>query len=168
MLDRPPRPDWKALSREQQLELIEPHRLAGASASEMASLFENCTRNSIIGVCNRAKVKLLGHVHVTKKKGHGNRGSPKAQAIVHRVILRKQAEERARIRPPKVMHLPRVELPEISARRMLIDLRSGECRWCDGDPLTADHSFCGMPARPGSSWCEAHHARVFRSPQQTA
>lgn len=117
MLDRPPRPDWKALSREQQLELIEPHRLAGASASEMASLFENCTRNSIIGVCNRAKVK------------------------------------------------PRVELPEISARRMLIDLRSGECRWCDGDPLTADHSFCGMPARPGSSWCEAHHARVFRSPQ---
>lgn len=161
MLDRPRLPNWKALSRAQQLELIEPHRLAGRSASEIASLFDNCTRNSIIGVCNRAKIKLLGHVHIEKKKEHGNRGSPKAQAIVHRVIVRKQAEERAKITPPRALREMPIELPEITARRTLIDLRHGECRWCDGDPLTADHSFCGQPAKDGSSWCEAHHARVF-------
>lgn len=47
--------------------------------------------------------------------------------------------------------------------RRLVDINPGECKWCDGDPLTADHAFCGKPVKPGTSWCAEHYARVYTS-----
>ena len=64
------------------------------------------------------------------------------------------------LKPPKPLPIPD-DLPELSARRRLIDLSAHECRYCTGDPLTADHSFCGEPVKPGTSWCEKHYAVVF-------
>jgi len=35
------------------------------------------------------------------------------------------------------------------------------CQWIDGAPTADDRCKCGVPVRPGSSWCESHHARVW-------
>lgn len=38
------------------------------------------------------------------------------------------------------------------------------CRWIDGDVKAGAWAYCNRPTRPGSSWCEEHHARVYRRP----
>lgn len=37
------------------------------------------------------------------------------------------------------------------------------CQWIEGEPC--DRDFCGKPARPGSSYCDAHHARCWVRPE---
>jgi len=39
--------------------------------------------------------------------------------------------------------------------------RVTRCQWIDGAPTDDDGCKCGAPVRPGSSWCETHHARVW-------
>lgn len=39
--------------------------------------------------------------------------------------------------------------------------RFTRCQWIDGAPTADDGCKCGAPVRPGSSWCETHHARVW-------
>lgn len=36
------------------------------------------------------------------------------------------------------------------------------CQWIEGEP--SGRAFCGDPTKPGSSYCEAHHARCYRKP----
>lgn len=114
MLDRP---DWKSLTPPQRLEILEPHRVEGASASEMAMLFTNASRNAVIGVLHRAKLPLLASLNGRPSMGksalriqhtvadvrerqrqstarvnaHGNKGQPMADAIRHRAEARKNA-----------------------------------------------------------------------------
>src|SRR5690606_20983075 len=65
MLDRP---DWKALTKDERLAMLEPHRLAGESAAEMAAHFNNCTRNSVIGAFNRAGVAFGVSTHSKRQQ----------------------------------------------------------------------------------------------------
>lgn len=41
--------------------------------------------------------------------------------------------------------------------------RDRGCRFIEGDPR--HDGFCNAPAKPGSSYCEAHHARCYRRPR---
>lgn len=36
------------------------------------------------------------------------------------------------------------------------------CQWLYGEPTERD--FCGAPAKPGSSYCDEHHARCYVAP----
>lgn len=146
----------------------------GESAAQIAAALGNgTTRNAVIGKVTRMKLgkrmfpgkarqkaprtvkaetgTLKAYVAVSNP--HGNKDRPRQDAVLHRA-------EAATIKPPRILPVA-TDLPEMSARRRLIDLRADECRFCDGDPLTAYHSFCGLPVREGSSWCPDHHARVF-------
>lgn len=38
------------------------------------------------------------------------------------------------------------------------------CRFIPADPQI-DPTACGTPSKPGSSYCEAHHARCYRKPE---
>src|SRR5690606_34908809 len=51
-------------------------------------------------------------------------------------------------------------LPAEAPRLRLEALGPHDCRWIDGDPK-GDHSYCGAPVKPGTSWCPDHHARVW-------
>lgn len=35
------------------------------------------------------------------------------------------------------------------------------CQWIAGEPTRKDSCKCQAETRPGSSWCEAHHARAY-------
>jgi hypothetical protein len=47
----------------------------------------------------------------------------------------------------------------------LLGRRRDQCGWivsgADGSPARGDDPCCGAPVVPGTSWCKAHHARVF-------
>lgn len=142
----------------------------GKSASEIATaLGAGVTRSAVIGKVHRLKLPARSNP-VRAERPSGSRGNagkdrglvdavrkarskaqPKAAAINHRL---------ATLVPVRAVPVPN-DLPEWSARRRLLDLGSDDCRYCNGDPLTADHSFCGEPVRPGTSWCEAHYSIVF-------
>ena len=34
------------------------------------------------------------------------------------------------------------------------------CQWIEGEPR--ERAFCGAPVKPGSSYCEEHHALCWR------
>lgn len=87
------------------------------------------------------------------QRPHGNKGQPKANAIVAKAVTSKKVA-------PLILPVP-TGLPDVTERIGLMDLGRNDCRYCNGDPMTADHSFCGRPVRPGSSWCPDHHRRVF-------
>lgn len=164
-------PDWKSLSKEQRLDLLEPHRLKGESATTMAKLFTNCTRNSVIGLLTRAKVPLMGgdsnrprppRPHRAKTTPHGNKGRPKADAVLARI--RRRAED-ART---KLAALPLTPLPEESEEGVdvthligLVDLTERTCKFPHGDPLKPGFGFCGAPSEPGSPYCDHHRQRAY-------
>lgn len=145
----------------------------GRSAAEIALMIGGgLTRNAVIGKLWR--LKKLDRPRVIRPKQHGNKGRPKAKGIVARTGSKRQANDDSRVRTTLMRRLqePQMEglpLPEeveegidFTRRIGLIEAsdRKG-CLYCYGDPLTADHSFCAEPRRPGSSWCEEHHRRVY-------
>lgn len=141
----------------------------GKSASEIAAILGGgLSRNGVIGKIHRLKLDKRAKPSVKAVKAKGGNGragkdrgivqaARKARAKASTVTLRPPMTD---LKPPKPLPIPK-DLPELSARRRLIDLGAHECRYCTGDPLTADHSFCGEPVKPGASWCEKHYAVVF-------
>jgi GcrA cell cycle regulator len=172
MLDRPIHRDQSEWT-EARTEELTRRWLAGESAAQIAAAMGGLSRSAVIGKVHRMHMARGSNPKLARQKAprtvkgeagtlkayvavgkvHGNKDRPRQDAVHHRA-------EAATIKPPRIMPEP-TGLPEVSARRRLIDLRANDCRWCDGDPLTADHSFCGMPVKDGSSWCHAHHAIVF-------
>lgn len=158
-----------------QVETLKSMWREGGSASEIARALGNgATRNTVIGKVHRLKLDARSNTVVRAEKAtapivrrtspsappprparpHGNKGQPKAAAIQHRVAM-------AEAKPPVAMPVPK-GLPEPSERLRLSDV-AGRCKWCEGDPLTPDHSFCGQPVKGGTSWCPSHYSRVYLS-----
>lgn len=168
---------------EGQVETLKTMWGEGSSAAEIArALGPDATRNAVIGKITRMKLERRATTKVRAaaavgRKGsadvhrgtvdgarkarevsrNGNAGVPKAAAISHRMEIMRRT-------PPKALAVP-TDLPDVTRRIGLVELGDDECRWCSGDPLTADHSFCGKQVRPGTSWCDEHYSRVFSDPR---
>lgn len=136
----------------------------GKSALQIAmQLGGGVTRNGVISKVHREK--LEGRASPTSPTGrmkarspgidvNRNRGQPKAAAAIrHRAEVALVA--------PRLMPVPK-GLPDVTDRiTLLMASDMGGCMFCNGDPLTADHSFCGQPRREGSPWCDRHYRIVF-------
>jgi GcrA cell cycle regulator len=48
------------------------------------------------------------------------------------------------------------------ARKQLLDLNSGDCRWPVGDPQKEGFGFCAAPRVPGKPYCKGHLIRAER------
>ncbi|MGU3362306.1 GcrA family cell cycle regulator [Methylobacterium sp. M6A4_1b] len=70
-----------------------------------------------------------------------------------------QRIEEAPWRPPTRPVEPLAPQPEGGVR--LVETRGSMCRFIAGEP-TADALCCGAGTAPGSSWCPAHRAILFR------
>lgn len=157
-------PDWKELSRDQKIEMVRPLVDQGRSSSQIAAHFRHTTRNTIIGLCSRHGMKLQGNTGAIDKKQnpakakgtHGNKGQPKANAIVAR------ASAKAAQPPQNLDRMFDMEDGEgVDVSSLVGTLQNKGCKFILGDPL-AQHGYCGKPFKAGSkSWCSAHHARVY-------
>lgn len=88
-----------------------------------------------------AMARALGHAHPTTVQGWRDRGA----------IPRWRIYEIRNSRPAQVD-------PEVAELLERLDPRAPlGCRYIDGDPKR-EWSYCNRPQRPGSAYCEHHHA----------
>lgn len=155
-------PDWTAMSAAEKVEAVRPLVAQGLSSAQIAAQFRNISRNSIISLCHRNKMKLQGrsgradaNLAPRRPKAHGNLKQPKVQAIVAKKL--RMAKEPAFETAP----LPEEELGnDVGHLIGIMDLTNDTCRFMHGDPK-GQHGYCGKQTKAGSSWCAHHHAVVF-------
>lgn len=119
------------------------HSAAQIAARLTALARRQVSRNAVMGWCWRQKVALRG-----------------APAVAATRLVRPRAPKvagcSARRARPAAAALPPVATIET--------VRHGGCRFLAGDSAEEagwQTPMCGHPARPGTSWCEAHAAVVF-------
>lgn len=158
-------PDWTALTKEQRLNLMEPHRLNGESAAEIAAHFQNCSRNAALGALHRAHRSLQAHIGVNAVKAARSKsssGGKKYERSTVKVKTNSPLAVKLGGAPPQPVYLDPEDGVDCTSLIGFADRRIGhECAWISGDPLNASSGFCGRPTVDGSQWCEVHHRRVY-------
>jgi hypothetical protein len=136
------------LSGEARLKIIRPMVADGLSAAQIADNFRNASRSAVCGFCDRNNVRLLGFKSAPAKQ-HGNKGAPRAHAIVA-----KAARKRAGREPHDIKDGEGVDVTHLLG---IMDLDHHTCRW----PVTGEGSgtlFCGIYI-PSGTYCPEHTQR---------
>lgn len=138
---------------------MQKHIAAGLSGSKVAeainaefSLPYNVTRNAVIGRANRKGINLNGAAKKKPKK--------KIEPKLKKVAKKKNEEGKPSYAPP-----PPDENAIITGQ-LIWQLGHGQCRWTDSDGHPSQFVFCGKKTKPGSSYCEEHHKRVYMKPKK--
>ena len=127
------------------------------TASKIAAALGK-TRNSVIGIVYRQKLKLHrnsgGGGHPRKKK----EGDVKQSRIIPGVL----AEPTKPIGPKPLAEPPPDVHPARMRRVALQDLECNECRWPVGfdQGAVGGHLFCGCPRAFERSYCDTHGGRA--------
>jgi GcrA cell cycle regulator len=128
----------------------------GHSASEIAGLLGEVTRNAVIGKVHR--LGLAGRT-TTSRKPIPRRTSPR-RGNSGRVEQRLPPARFVRSASPM---LPAPPSPVAALMLPLRQLRDDQCRWPIGDPRKAGFGFCGRQKAAGVPYC-AHHAAIAYNP----
>jgi GcrA cell cycle regulator len=120
----------------------------GLSASQIARVLGNVTRNAVIGKVHR--LGLAGRAAPTRTERPRLPSAPRA--AVRTMPL-----------PPVVEEDP-ITLEDGSFATVLT-INDRMCRWPIGDPSENEFHFCGRSPKPGSPYCEAHARKAYQ-PQQ--
>ena len=117
------------------------------SASEIAAELGGLTRNAVIGKARRLKLPA--------KKEAATPGRPLKQP-------RPRAYHQKVTVPLPVAPAVPAQLPTPDPQRLtILDLAADQCRYAVTH-LERPVLFCGLPVRPDTAWCEAHHKVVYR------
>ena len=137
----------------------------GLSASHIAArLGDPITRNSVLGKAHRLGIVVKGarttH-YFNKNKDRLPISNSLERAIVGRRLFKMETGERAHADRALVRHLTQTR-SEDKARKALLDLEAGDCRYVVGDDLKGV-CFCALPRVPGLSYCATHVLRTYRN-----
>ncbi len=123
----------------------------GRSASGIAALLGEVTRNAVIGKVHR--LGLPGRKTTSRKPAPRRNGSG-------RVELRLPP---ARFVRPASPPMPAPPPPVAALMLPLRQLRDDQCCWPIGDPYEAGFGFCGCQKASGVPYC-GHHAAIAYNP----
>ena len=146
---------------------------SGSSASQIATAL-NCgfTRNAVIGKVTRLKLTRDPNAK-PKPRAPKPKAQPKPNPMGsleghrHNVIKGVQGAQKSGkavpLESPLKARLKAAQDANASARRVpIMDLEPRQCRYAVNDAGQGEeHLFCGAPAKPGSSYCAAHHGVVY-------
>jgi len=120
------------------------------SASQIASELGDVGRNSVIGICFRQKIALLGNDTVKKKYASTPLPAPPPRWFIPKPPL------------PEPEESPVVDIADM---RMLTfdELQPGDCRFPIG---WSDYRFCGLQAIEGKPYCWQHARICFKPPEE--
>ena len=123
------------------------------SAAEIGAVI-GCSRHAIIGKARRIGLPPIEREPVRKPPVRHGRDKQFPW-------IRKRRQAPGTI--AKDAELKDIPLTVIGEPRMLsiVELDASTCRWPIGDPRRASFGYCGHPTRPGSNYCEGHHAIAF-------
>ena len=156
----------------------------GLTASKIAMELGNVTRNAVIGkihrlgLANRTEASSATsetneeEVNELETQDASNGESGEASAEESTGPARKAIIPADQPLPPQPSAnevseeaLANIREVEQKARKLsLLELTERTCKWPVGDPATDDLWFCGLPAKPGKPYCEAHVAVAFQPP----
>lgn len=120
-------------TEQQDTQLAELWR-TGLSASQIASRFPG-----------RSRCAIIGRVHRLDLPKRTTSSNPRPRKITRKLM-------------PKAAPSPSQADPFL----LTIDELFGRCRFVCEAVEWGRARYCGHPAHAGSSWCENHHAVVFR------
>ncbi len=158
---------WEKLNREERIELIRQGIAKGMSTGKIAVWIGGCTRNAIIGLAGRNKIKLA-HSDPRQETKLIERRRQRREKATLALITVSQIEEavdltapstrRAPV-PPRLRPMP-VSLPVITAPvprlLQLTELNGHTCKWPVGDPQIEGFGFCGNDKGLEGSYCQFH------------
>jgi len=128
---------------DERVEALKSLWTEGQSASQIARRLGGVTRSGICG-----KVHRLG-LSTPKEKNHGGPRyrAPKAPPIAI---------------PPELLApiVPSEPLLIDGAHVTILTVNDRMCRFPYGDPTAPDFFFCGQKVKPGSPYCDFHHAKA--------
>ena len=120
-----------------------------------------CSRNAVIGKIHRMG---LSHSRTVVYKPSPQRARPVKPSLQRvRLVKAKTATRREQVAEMRAEPLPPRQETDI-ARKRLVDLEPGDCRFPVGDPGTSNFGFCAAPAVVGTKYCKHHFVRCFQPP----
>lgn len=178
---------------EDRLALVRELADKGLPASLIAqSLYkqtgERCTRNAVIGVCDRKLIRLSDRAYLrmqgytlvwTQEKERLLREGIAAGRTVKEISAEICISESTIYRRFRELHLkrprqpsvattsapapvPTVNVPSYLGGKKFEDLRPRECRFELGGATVDEFLFCAEPTPEGRSYCAHHHALAYR------
>ena len=126
------------------------------TASQIANELGGVSRNAVIGIGFRQKIKFYGRAGVRHKASAPPKPRPPRLFI------------------PKAPKMPSLEpeefavIDDVPEMHMLTfeQLQWGDCKFIIGDPQNQDHRYCGLPALDGKPWCIGHWRLCYRAPEE--
>jgi len=146
---------------EERVERLERFWAEGLSATTIANLLGQTTRNAVIGKVHRMG---LAERAMTPQRAKIGRRRIKPKALVRPAV--------PLMCPPK--DLLEADLFTVAAEELVIPpkerktlqmLGDKDCRWPIGDPQSPDFHFCNRQKVAGLSYCEFHARRAFQPPE---
>jgi len=121
----------------------------GLSASQIARVLGNVTRNAVIGKVHR--LGLAGRATPARVERPRLPSAPRISVRNHTAL------------PPVVEEDP--ILLDDGTFATVLTINDRMCRWPIGDPSENEFHFCGHKPKTGSPYCEAHARKAYQ-PQQ--
>jgi GcrA cell cycle regulator len=141
------------------LEEIEQVRDLASEGLSSGQIADKCgvTRNSIIGLCKRNSIQLLGYGPLRKQTNR-----PKAEK---RPRVQKYFQGWYWPTPRPVAATPPPLPPEPAGPgKPFIELAQHECHWPLGAQLVRSELWCGEPTEPNTPYCQHHYLRAYQKP----
>jgi len=135
---------------EERVEQLKALWAEGLSASQIARVLGNVSRNAVIG-----KVHRLG---LAGRAGPARAERPRSS------VPRKSVVHAAVAAPPIVEEDP-IKLEDGNFATVLT-INDRMCRWPIGDPSENEFHFCARKPKSGSPYCEAHARKAYQPQQQ--
>lgn len=141
----------------QKVELLKKLWSEGMSGADCAVRIGGITRNAAIG-----KIHRLGLATVVGRRS--NRPHPSRKPRAPRLLRNPTIARKARVAMVlETAPLP-TDRPDDIARKSLIDLEDGDCRFPVGDVRSPGFGFCALPKVEGLPYCSCHCAVAYVSP----
>ena len=135
---------------EEKVAVLRQYWGSGKSASEIAEIIGDMSRNAVIGKAHR--LGLAGRPSPIKEKT----AKPKPKPAVLPVPAASQARAKAPV--DNVVEL------QPGGGATILSLTERMCRWPHGDPKKPGFRFCGKSVSEGSSYCAEHLKQAYQPP----
>ena len=122
----------------------------GLSASQIAKVLGEVTRNAVIGKVHR--LGLSGRATPSRAE------RPRIRSSMPRQVMHRAA-------PPEPVIVQEPVKTENGESITVVNISRQMCKWPIGDPSENEFKFCGHATRPGSPYCEAHSRMAFQPAQ---
>ncbi len=138
---------------EEKVAVLRQYWGSGKSASEIAEIIGDMSRNAVIGKAHR--LGLAGRPSPIKEKTAKPKPKP--------TILPVATPNRAQAPQAKASAGNVVEL-QPGGGATILSLTERMCRWPHGDPKKPGFRFCGKSVSDGSSYCVEHLKQAYQPP----